>query len=112
MKNRYQLLGYCGIFCGIDCEVYEAAHSGDIGVKRRAAKALERELGIKIALLAYDVKVAKSRRKYVVRMPPLSYPLMRKKQGIKLCAECQDHLCRIMELWLSKSQSAPKNFQK
>ena len=34
MKSKYQLLGRCGIFCGTDCEVYQAAHSCDIEEKK------------------------------------------------------------------------------
>lgn len=110
MKDRYQLLGYCGIFCGTDCEVYEAAHSGDVGVKRRVAKALERELGIKIApssLRCEGCQGPEENMWFECRLCRIRQ--CGKKQGMKLCAECQDHPCRIMELWLSKSQSAPKN---
>ena len=110
MKDRYQLLGCCGIFCGTDCEVYEAAHSNDIEVKRRVAKALERDLGIKISpssLRCEGCQGPEENMWFECRLCRIRQ--CGKKQGIKLCIECQDYPCRIMELWLSKSQSAPKN---
>jgi len=48
MKKKYQLLGVCGLFCGTDCYVYKAAHSSDLELKKRVAKELGKELGIKI----------------------------------------------------------------
>lgn len=48
MESKYQLMGYCGLFYGTDCEVYRAANSPDIAVKCKMAELLEQQLGIKI----------------------------------------------------------------
>jgi hypothetical protein len=110
MNNKYQLLGRCGIFCGTDCALYQAAHSSDIETKRRVARALEQELGIKIdpsSLRCEGCQGSEENMWFECRLCRIRQ--CGKRQGIKLCTECQDYPCQIMELWLSKSQSAPKN---
>lgn len=110
MKSKYQLLGRCGIFCGTDCEVYKAAHSSDIETKRRTAKALEQELGIKLdpsSLQCEGCQGPEENMWFECRLCLIRQ--CGKRQGIKVCTECQYYPCRVIELWLSKSHSAPKN---
>jgi hypothetical protein len=113
IKSKYQLLGRCGIFCGIDCEIYEAAHSSDNEKKERAAKALERELGIAVdphSLRCEGCQGPEESMWFECRLCLIRQ--CGKNQRIKICTECRDYPCRIMKLWLSKSQSAPKNLAK
>ena len=109
-KDKYQLVGRCGIFCGTDCEVYEATHSSDVEKKNRVAKALERELGIAVdpsSLRCEGCQGPEESMWFECRLCRIRQ--CGKRQGIRICTECQDYPCRIMELWLSRSQSAPKN---
>ena len=112
MKSKYQLLGCCGIFCGTDCEVYQAAHSSDIGVKRKETKTLDQELGIKLdpySLTCEGCQGPDENMWFECRLC-----LIRrcgKKQGVKICIECEHYPCNVLKVWLSESQSAPKNIQ-
>jgi len=112
MKNKYELLGRCGIFCGTDCEIYQVAHSSDIGEKRKVTKALEQELGIKLDpsnLQCEGCQGPEENMWFECRLC-----LIRrcgKKQGVKICIECEHYPCPVLEVWLSESQSAPKNLR-
>lgn len=112
MKHSYELLGRCGIFCGTDCEVYEAAHSDDITVKKRVAKTLEQELGIKIDPFQLHCKGCQGTEEDMWFECRLC--LIRrcgKNQGVKICIECEQYPCYVLLVWLSESQSAPKNIE-
>jgi hypothetical protein len=113
MKSKYQLLGRCGIFCGTDCEVYQAAHSSDIEEKRKVTKALKQELGIRLdpsGLQCEGCQGPEENMWFECRLC-----LIRrcgKKQGVKICIECEHYPCHVLKVWLSESQNAPKNIQK
>jgi len=101
------------IFCGTDCEVYQAAHSSDIEEKRKVTKALEQELGIRLdpsSLQCEGCQGPEENMWFECRLC-----LIRrcgKKQGVKICIECEHYPCQVLKVWLSESQSAPKNIQK
>jgi len=112
MNNKYQLLGYCGLFCGTDCEVYRAANSPDIAVKRKMADLVERQLGIKIdpnnlwceGCQGPEAKMWCECRICLIRR-------CGKSHGVKICTECSHYPCPVMELWLSESNYSPKNLR-
>jgi hypothetical protein len=112
MKNKYQLLGRCGLFCGTDCEVYKAAHSKDIEVKRRMTKVLEQELRIGLdpsSLLCEGCQGPEENMWFECRNC-----LIRrcgKVHGVKICTECPHYPCPVIELWLSESHYSPKNLR-
>ena len=112
MKNNFELLGRCGIFCGTDCEVYQAAHSSDIGVKRKETKTLEQELGIRLDpsnLMCEGCQGSDENMWFECRLCRIRK--CGKKQGLRICIECEHYPCHVLKVWLSESQSAPKNLQ-
>ncbi len=110
MKNKYQLLGYCGIFCGTDCDLYKAVHSGDKGAKAKVAKALSQELGIKIDasnLVCEGCQGSEKDMWFECRLCRIRQ--CGKRQGVKICTECQDYPCQVFKIRFSHSENAPKN---
>ncbi len=110
MKNKHQLLGFCGLFCGTDCYVYKAVHSSDVELKRRVAKELGEELGIKIdpsSLMCKGCQGPEESMWFECRLCLIRQ--CGKRQGVKICIECEHYPCPVLEVWLSKSHSAPKN---
>lgn len=110
MKNKYQLLGYCGIFCGTDCDLYKAVHSGDIKTKRKVAKALSEELGIRIDASNLRCEGCQGSEKemwFECRLCRIRQ--CGKSQGVKICTECQDYPCQVFKIRFSQSENAPKN---
>ncbi|MBU7045923.1 MAG: DUF3795 domain-containing protein [Theionarchaea archaeon] len=107
-----QYLGVCGIFCCTDCEVYEAAHSDDVEVKMKVIKNLEHELGITVdpsQLWCEGCQGPEEKMWFECRLC-----LIRrcgKKQGVRICLECEFYPCQVLKVWLSISESAPKNLQ-
>ena len=113
MKSKYQLLGHCGIFCGTDCEVYQAAHSSDIEIKRKVTNALEQEFGFSLDTSILQCEGCQGPEGNMLFECRLC--LIRrcaKNQGVKICIECEYYPCHVLKVWLSESQSAPKNIQK
>jgi hypothetical protein len=110
MQNKYQLLGRCGLYCGTDCEVYQAAHSKDIEVKRRMTKVLEQELRIRLdpsSLLCEGCQGPEENMWFECRIC-----LIRrcgKSHGVKICTECPQYPCPVMQLWLSESHYSSIN---
>ena len=108
--EKYQLLGRCGLFCGIDCEIYAAAHSQDSDLKKRVAETLEQELGIPLNpsdLWCEGCQGPEEHMWFECRLC-----LIRrcgKEQGLRICLECEKYPCRVLKVWLSVSESAPKN---
>jgi len=112
MKNKHQLLGFCGLFCGTDCEVYRAAHSSNIELKKKEANALEQELGIRLdpsQLFCEGCQGPEENMWFECRLCLIRQ--CGKKQGVKICTECKHYPCQVLKVWLSKSQSAPENIQ-
>ncbi len=104
------MVGYCGVFCGTDCDLYQAAHSSDIETKRRVAKELEQELGIKIdpsSLRCEGCQGPEENMWFECRLCRIRQ--CGKRQGIKICSECQDYPCRVFKIRFSQSENAPKN---
>jgi hypothetical protein len=112
MKSKYQLLGYCGLFCGTDCEVYRAANSKDIKVKRKMAELLEQQLVIEID--PYSLQCEGCQGPEAKMWCECRICLIRrcaKSRGVKICTECSHYPCPVMELWLRESNSSPNNLQ-
>jgi hypothetical protein len=113
MKNKHQLLGYCGIFCGTDCNLFQAAHSDDIEFKKQVAKALSQEFDIKIGASSLRCKGCQGPEEEMWFECRLC--LIRqcgKRQKIKICTECKDYPCKVFEIRFSQSEHAPKNLPK
>lgn len=112
MRSEYHLLGCCGLFCGTDCEVYKAAYSKDIEVKKRMTKVLEQELRIKLdlsSLLCESCQGPEENMWFECRIC-----LIRrcgKSHGVRICTECQHYPCPVMKLWLSESHYSPTNIR-
>lgn len=112
LEKKYSLVGRCGIFCGTDCEVYKAAHSDDINAKKEVASALERELGVEIDPSRLHCEGCQGPEECMWFECRLC--LIRrcgKTQGVIICSECEDYPCRVLQYWLSESQSAPQNLE-
>ena len=107
-----QYLGFCGIFCSTDCDIYEAAHLDDLEVKMKVVQHLEQELGITIDPSQFQCEgcqVPEEKTWFECRLC-----LIRrcgKKQKVRICLECEYYPCQVMKLWLSVSKSAPGNLQ-
>jgi len=112
MKSKYQLLGRCGLFCGTDCEVYRAAHSKDIQVKKRMTEVLEQELRIKLDPYSLQCEGCQgSEEKMWFECRICLIRRCGKSHGVKICTECSHYPCPVMELWLYESNYSPKNLR-
>ena len=112
MKTKYQLLGRCGIFCGTDCEIYQAAHFSDAKVKEREAKNLGAELGITIDPASLRCEGCQGPREHMWLECRIC--LIRqcgKERGVKICTECEEYPCPVLRIWLTQSKSAPGNLR-
>ncbi|MFX1269812.1 MAG: DUF3795 domain-containing protein [Promethearchaeota archaeon] len=113
MKNKYELLGYCGIFCGTDCIIFQAANSDDIKFKSRTVKAISQELGIKIDISELQCKGCQGPEEEMWFECRLCYIRhCGKKQKIRICTDCKDHPCQVFKIRFSQSENAPKNLSK
>ena len=112
MHKGHQLLGYCGLFCGTDCEVYRAAHTTDHEVKRGMTDVLEGELRISLdpaSLRCEGCQGSEEEMWFECRICLIRQ--CGKRHGVKLCSECEHYPCPVMELWLSKSHYSPANIR-
>jgi len=113
MKNKYQLLGYCGIFCGTDCVIFQAANSGDIKFKNQVAKTLSQELGINFDVSRLQCKGCQGSEEKMWCECRLCYIRQcAKRQDIKICTDCEDYPCQVFKIRFSQSENAPKNIPK
>jgi len=112
LKNPFQLVAYCGIHCGTDCEVFEAAHSDNVESKRRIAEDLEKHLGISIdpsELRCEGCQGPLEQMWFECRLCFIRR--CAKEQGIPICTECEHYPCPVLNVRIAESENAPKNLE-
>ena len=112
LKNNNPLMGYCGIFCETDCEVYTAAHSGDLEIKKRIAKTMGNELSVRIQpedLRCEGCQGSEEKMWFECRLCLIRQ--CAKVRKVTTCLECEHYPCQVLKLWFGKSEHAEKNLR-